>query len=157
LVWLSILRQVDLPGSSSDFVTVADFPREFFLKHPWSIGGGGAAELKEELEELCESRLGDFASSIGFASFPASDDVFLVQKGVLRRSRVPVALIRPAVLGENVRDWSIQEELEGLTPYDTCYEHLAYSPTPGWGRYLWPFRTTLRSVVSFGSKTREES
>ena len=37
------------PGSQSEFVSVGDSPRELFHKHPWSIGGGGAAELKEQL------------------------------------------------------------------------------------------------------------
>ncbi len=47
LVWSAIVAQIDHPGSQSDFVSVADSPRELFHKHPWSIGGGGAAELKE--------------------------------------------------------------------------------------------------------------
>ena len=51
LVWTAILQQVDHPGSESEFVSVADTPRESFHKHPWSIGGGGAAELKEMLDE----------------------------------------------------------------------------------------------------------
>ena len=38
-------------GSESEFVSVADTPRATFAKHPWSIGGGGAAELKEQLNE----------------------------------------------------------------------------------------------------------
>ena len=47
LVWTAILDQVDRPGSESEFVSVADVPRETFGRHPWSIGGGGAADLKE--------------------------------------------------------------------------------------------------------------
>ena len=47
--------QIDQPGSQSEFVSVGDSPRELFHKHPWSIGGGGAAELKEQLDELAPS------------------------------------------------------------------------------------------------------
>jgi hypothetical protein len=50
LVWSAIVGQIDDPGSQSDFVSVGDSPRGPFHKHPWSIGGGGAAELKETLE-----------------------------------------------------------------------------------------------------------
>ena len=53
LVWSAIVAQVDQPGSQSEFVSVGDSPRELFLKHPWSIGGGGAAELKEQIDEAC--------------------------------------------------------------------------------------------------------
>ena len=50
-VWLAVVAQVDNPGSQSEFVTVSDMPREQFLKHPWSIGGGGSSELKTMLDE----------------------------------------------------------------------------------------------------------
>ena len=33
-----------VPGRESEFVSVADTPRATFAKHPWSIGGGGAAD-----------------------------------------------------------------------------------------------------------------
>jgi hypothetical protein len=58
-VWSSIVAQVDEPGSQSEFVSVSDSSRAIFSKHPWSIGGGGVAELKEQLEESTPSRLRD--------------------------------------------------------------------------------------------------
>ena len=51
LVWRAIVDQVDVAGSESAFVSVADTPRATFAKHPWSIGGGGAADLKEMIED----------------------------------------------------------------------------------------------------------
>jgi hypothetical protein len=50
LVWPAILSQVDNAGSESEFISVADTPRELFSHHPWSIGGGGAVELREYIE-----------------------------------------------------------------------------------------------------------
>ncbi|HNN98338.1 MAG TPA: BREX-2 system adenine-specific DNA-methyltransferase PglX, partial [Pseudomonadota bacterium] len=49
LVWSAIVEQVKAPGTPSDFVSASDVPRERLAKHPWAIGGGGAAELKEQL------------------------------------------------------------------------------------------------------------
>ncbi len=49
LVWSAILDQVDQPGSQSKYISSLDMEREKFHSHPWSIGGGGAAELKEKL------------------------------------------------------------------------------------------------------------
>ncbi len=57
LVWSAIVQQIDQPGSQSEFVSVGDSQRELFHKHPWSIGGGGAAELKEQLEDSCDTTL----------------------------------------------------------------------------------------------------
>ena len=56
LVWSAIVAQIDQPGSQSEFVSVGDSPRELFHKHPWSIGGGGAAELKEQLDDMRAAR-----------------------------------------------------------------------------------------------------
>ncbi|HJT78702.1 MAG TPA: BREX-2 system adenine-specific DNA-methyltransferase PglX [Gemmataceae bacterium] len=76
-VWTAIVKQIDQPGSQSAFVSVSNSPRENFHRHPWSIGGGGAAELKEHLDEVGETKLDFFSESIGFASFTGTDEVFL--------------------------------------------------------------------------------
>ena len=49
-VWSAIVDQVDRPGSQSEFVSAADTEREKFHKHPWSIGGGGAAEMRDMIQ-----------------------------------------------------------------------------------------------------------
>ena len=57
LVWSAIVEAGGHPGSQSEFVSVGDSPRALFHKHPWSIGGGGAAELKERLEQAAAWQL----------------------------------------------------------------------------------------------------
>ena len=59
LVWAAIIQQIDHAGSQSAFVSTNDTPRGQFGKHPWSIGGGGAAELKELLDESAAITLKD--------------------------------------------------------------------------------------------------
>jgi len=156
-VWSAIVQQIDQPGSQSAFVSVADSLRQNFHRHPWSIGGGGASELKELLEDAASIKLDNLAESIGFASFTGTDDVFLLEPAISARLRLPCALMRPSVQGDNVRDWQIDEELLGLVPYDRALEPIPFAPGEPWGRYLWCFRTALESVVSFGGKTRKES
>ena len=63
-VWLAIVKQLDQPGSRSEFVSASEAPRERFHEHPWSIGGGGAVELKEAIEADC-TPLSDVTQSIG--------------------------------------------------------------------------------------------
>ena len=58
VVWQAIRRQIDQPGSESEWVSAANSPRANFHKHPWSIGGGGAAELKEQIDGACANTLG---------------------------------------------------------------------------------------------------
>jgi hypothetical protein len=51
LVWQSILKQIDVAAVQDDYTSTADVPRDTFSVHPWSIGGGGTAELMEILTE----------------------------------------------------------------------------------------------------------
>ena len=51
-------RSPDRPAGIAERVRErGDSPRELFHKHPWSIGGGGAAELKEQFDETAGQQL----------------------------------------------------------------------------------------------------
>lgn len=155
LVWTAIEDQIDQTEIESEFISTGNSSRDLFHKHPWSIGGGGAAELKEKLETPSVT-LSALVDSIGPASFSSMDDVFLHQQGVLQRSRVPHQFIRVSVQGETVRDWSIDTDEQGLCTYNEQQEIVTYDPDAPWGRFLWPYRTSNSAVVSFGGKTRSE-
>ena len=71
LVWSAILDQVDKPGSAERVrQRCGHGQRRSFHSHPWSIGGGGAAELKELLETRRQRRLERLVESI--SAFDAS-------------------------------------------------------------------------------------
>lgn len=157
LFWTSILAQIDFPGSESEFVTVTDSLNELFYKHPWSIGGGGAAELKEQLEEYVAKTLEQQVISVGFASFSGEDDVFIAPRGTFSRFAIPSSLIRPLVKGENVRDWSILSDEEALCPYDqSTHKPLDYGSIAE-VRHLWMARTLLFKTKGFGNKSKTET
>ena len=63
---IPIVKQIDWPGTQDEFTSTADVSRATFNTHPWSIGGGGAADLKETLEAESKSSLGSEIDSIGF-------------------------------------------------------------------------------------------
>ncbi|MFN8815093.1 MAG: BREX-2 system adenine-specific DNA-methyltransferase PglX, partial [bacterium] len=155
-VWSAILGQIDRPGSESEFVSVSDAPRENFHAHPWSIGGGGAAELKETMDESCDRTLDDLAESIGPASFPGVDDPFVAPRGYFERHRFPAACLGPFVTGEEIRDWSWIERDWSFAPYGSSGAAMPLDPKAAWACSLWRHRTLLRNVTSFGGKTRED-
>ena len=156
LVWTSIVESLDTAGASTEFVSVSDAPRANFHKHPWSIGGGGAAELKELIDEAASETLASLVESVGYASFPGLDDPFIVDAQTLSRRAVSSSMIKPYIDGEAVRDWTMSEEQAALVPYDNTFEEIPYTPDSGWGKHLWPFRTPLGNVKTFGQKTRNE-
>jgi hypothetical protein len=154
LVWSSIAEHWNEIGFENEYISVARVDRTNLEKHPWSLGGGGAAELKELLEERAEKRLGDVVDSIGIASFTLEDDVYLRPVDVWARQQVPTDALRPMVTGEMIRDWSVEEDLVALFPYDQLFR-----PIPGESdvlAVLWPWRTVLANNKLFGGKTKVE-
>jgi hypothetical protein len=158
LVWRSIVEHGGEIGFENDYVSVARVPRTTLEKHPWSLGGGGAAELKDLLEERAGGRLKDLVDDIGFASFTGLDEAFILPPSAARRLGISETLLRPMVIGEDIRDWSCGENESALTPYNTSSQQpLAYEAQQGWGQVLWRCRASLEGVLSFGGKTRKQS
>jgi hypothetical protein len=85
LVWSAILDQIDRVNSESAFVSVRDLEQTSLHAHPWSIGGGGAAELKELLDERAAHRLADVVASIGFFQDTHADEAFVQPDGFVSR------------------------------------------------------------------------
>jgi hypothetical protein len=152
VVWRAIIEQVDRPGSESEFVSVADTPRSTLNKHPWSIGGGGAADLREQLETGAAKRLDQVVSDLGFGVVTREDDAYVLGNPALRRHRVDAAFVLPATEGEQVRDWTT--EMTGiLWPYDV--ETLDATESVAVTRLLWPYRLRLSDRVAYGKSQIE--
>lgn len=149
-VWVDIETAWNQPGHEGDFISVADQPRDAFATHPWSLQGGGALDLKSQLDALASETLGQFADSIGVIAVTLQDEVFLVPSHVFRRAGVIQR--RPAVLGDGLRDWRASLELDALFPYSADGTAGADAATLRW---LWPFREPLRRNLLFG-KTKEQ-
>ena len=154
-VWCAIVNQVDKPNSESAFVSVADSARPSFAKHPWSMGGGGAADLVVDISRH-RGTLGQITESIGFASFPGMDEVFAAGASAFPRRGFPIEFIRPFVVGDSVRDWGISAEEHAFVPYESNLTPIRLDENSRWARALWPMRAVLEGVVTFGGRTRKQ-
>ncbi|MEQ1564032.1 MAG: BREX-2 system adenine-specific DNA-methyltransferase PglX [Myxococcota bacterium] len=155
LVWMSILGAVQVEAFENEFVSSALLARGVLRQHPWSLGGGGAADLKQRLDEAADRTLGDWATDIGFDAIMGEDDIFTAPMGFWRRSGVAPELLREFVEGAVVRDWSISPELTVLFPYD---HHLAPIDVRDHARLLYHlerYRTKLVNRLQFGKTTIE--
>jgi hypothetical protein len=154
LVWSAIITQIDQPGSESDFVTVSDPSLQLFHSHPWSIGGGGATELKQIIDEASSEELGTVVVAIGRGMHTGSDDAYFAPKRCMKRFGVTEKHVISAVKGEDVRDWEIAANQEVLFPYNAKLQ--ASEPLPAdLVRYLWGVRTILRDRKEFGGRHEE--
>lgn len=156
-VWTSIVDLVDKPGSQSTFVSVVDLERTRLTSHPWSIGGGGAAELKELLDG-CSNTLSDHLTvAPGVMAICGYDELAMSPRGVLRRYGVEEIAIRPLVRGEDVRDWLVHREVEIFFPHLSTTELLTEESLPAAARRFWPVRTTLWSRATFSKDTYRQA
>lgn len=146
-VWQSIISQLDRVGSKNEFISTDDVSRTTFAKHPWSIGGGGASDLKELLDES-ESTLGTIGSDIGFLVITGEDNCLVLEPDVLRR--VGVANKMPLVLGDEVRDWCVEPKLVCLWPNDQNGKLLSEESIVDHLTFCWPYRSVLKSRKAFG-------
>jgi len=153
MVWRAIVDQVDVAGSESAFISVADTPRATFSKHPWSIGGGGAADLKDVIEEG-RPKLESISDSIGITSFTLEDEAFIRDGAVFRRIGVASSWLRPMVLGDEIRDWIRNERDVALFPYGAEFEPLDLLANDSALRAMWAYRTNLSNNKMFGQQTK---
>jgi len=142
LVWQAIVNQIDQPGSVSGWMSAADSQRANFRRHPWSIGGGGgAAELKEEIEGAGEGTLNDNIASIGIGVVTLEDDAFSAPAGVHRRAGISQSLLLDFAEGDIVRDWVVNDATSAIFPYGRI--QLRPATEVSVLRFLWPQRIGL--------------
>jgi hypothetical protein len=151
-VWQSIVKQIDRASAQDEFVSTADVPRSTFNNHPWSIGGGGAAELKDQLEEGRET-LSRFVESIGFMAIASEDDAFVTPPDWGRRLNIPC---RPFATGDDVRDWGFSVREAIVFPYSPeSVKAEKLTQTQPIFQHFWNYRTGLQHRLMFG-KTPEQ-
>jgi hypothetical protein len=149
-VWRSIVEHLDNSGSQNEFVSVADMLRQTFASHPWSIGGGGVIELKEQIENVSQHRLESCITEIGRTTHTGEDEVFYLPVSATKTlglSRYAVSLI----IGESVRDWRLDYALVAFFPYDKQTGEPIEIEDIVWLRHFWLFRTNLQNRIDFGN------
>jgi hypothetical protein len=153
VVWQAIIDQVDRPGSESGWVTSEDTLRSKLARHPWSLSGGGASDLRDQLENAHNSRpLRTVVYDWGNMLNTREDDAY-VTRGAARRSGVTKGLTRQLVEGSEIRDWSPQERVEIIFPYDAHGRNRELEESEI--KFLWKSRTLLNARKSL-SGTQEE-
>ncbi|MDR6591636.1 BREX-2 system adenine-specific DNA-methyltransferase PglX [Saccharothrix longispora] len=151
LVWTAIKKQVDNPGSESEWISVTDFPRERLNQHPWSLSGGGADTLMELIDSH-EARLTDLDIEIGRTTHTGLDEAFYLPVAAIARHGLDKESV-PVILGDEVRDYAIKSDTATLFPYTDTGK--TTPPTPQLLRRMWPLRQNLRMRMDFGQHPHE--
>lgn len=152
IVWQAICRQIDESGSESLWVSAANSVRTNFHHHPWNVGGGGAAEMKDLIDDATQATLAQHTDIVGIFGITAADDVMLADDFAFRRKCVERDACHSLISGDLVRDWSIKDADSVLFPYGPkglC----DLKAIPGFHEWTWPMRTCLGSRATFSKKT----
>jgi len=154
-VWSSIETLIDEPGAENTYISVDNLDRSRLRSHPWSLQGGGASELLEQVL-VRTTPIDELAGSVGITAFTLEDDVFLRPNATWRREGTSPEFLRPMVEGEFVRDWAGSHGSVAFFPYKPDLEasgdmsNLQLRP-------LWSWRTQLAGNKMFGGKTKVET
>lgn len=152
-VWRAITSQIDQPGSESKWVTSADTLRVKLSKHPWSMTGGGASELRDQLDSPSGSRkLKNIIADWGNMLNTREDDAY-VTRGAAHRSGVPKELTQNIVEGSEIRDWSTQNTTEIVFPYTESGIHRELNSAEH--KLLWPSKKLLEIRKSLSGTQAE--
>ena len=156
-VWSAILQQVDQVGSEGEFVSVTDGPREAFGRHPWSIGGGGKADLKLQIDNASNVELKDLVEDLGMTAYTGEDVIYegYAPKrfdDILNRNCAEI------VLGDSVRDHTLFRTYRGLLPMQLdTHGSLTATITDSVAKHLWPYRAGLKQRIFFGKILEERA
>jgi hypothetical protein len=153
LVWTSIVVGHTTPGYESDYLSVSEVAAVMMREHPWSIGGGGAGELKSQLSER-HSALETVAElPVGRGARTGEDEAFAAPSSYVERAHVREEHWLWFLRGEDVRDWGAQPSLRCLYPYQPDSNRgVVAADDPAWRAdlaRLWPYRAGLASRSTF--------
>lgn len=154
-VWTEIVRYLNRPDEIGDYVESNDVDRSKFASHPWSLSGGSATDIYDEIRTQGLPTVEDISDSVGIVCFTLEDEVFI------RPSRcfVADALVNsvPIALGDGVRDYRLHIRNNALFPYDQKLKVIDIKSNPDAERTLWPFRSNLSNNIMFNGATKVKS
>lgn len=152
-VWSTIVEHIDQTGYEDAYVSILDLPRLNLSQHPWSLSGGGAVELLNDMDQAGVGDLQDETQRIGVFGMTNADEVMLADARSFTRRRLEPSMVRPLALGDEVRDWTIQSRTYSVFPYGDPPEYRNLAPSIGVYQWLWPCRTVLGNRATFAKAT----
>lgn len=148
LVWQSIVRHIDSANADDGFTSTSDVPRTTFGRHPWSLGGGGKMDLKENIESSCPDTLTTIGASVGLMVITGEDPCFLLEADV--PGRIGIDDYVPLVLGDKIRDWSFSSNMTCVWPNESDGKPKDVEQLESHLNFCWRFRAILKARKAFG-------
>ncbi|TMS54787.1 BREX-2 system adenine-specific DNA-methyltransferase PglX [Mycobacterium sp. DBP42] len=144
LVWTEIVENIHRMKHDGSFVTVTELQRDVLATHPWSLSGGGAADLFQQVEDVAVQKLAHVIDvGIGGGVRVGADDVYMRPRR-MNTDRDIANFVRKFLIGEGVRDYRVGGEETIIFPYANDL-----TATTTVDRRLWPWRSLLAGRNTF--------
>ncbi|MDX2760732.1 BREX-2 system adenine-specific DNA-methyltransferase PglX [Streptomyces europaeiscabiei] len=152
-VWCAIIRQIELPGSVSQWVSVDNLDRtRYFSKQPWVLAAGGL-EMLEEINNSAQDILKSRIVRSGFYGVIGSDEAMTAPLHVFERMNAEPHCVARLVSGDEVRDYEFLSSNHSFHPYDAERNLVQIDALPRLGRWLWASRAELGARATFTGGT----
>jgi hypothetical protein len=86
--------------------------------HPWSLQGGGAADLMAVIEGSSTGQLDQLQEELGFGGITGEDSVFTGPKHYFKSRKYSYKSVRVFIEGDSVRDWQVDSSYVAFFPYN---------------------------------------
>jgi hypothetical protein len=153
-VWGAIVNQMQHEGESeSEWVSSGELPWGIFKTHPWSMSGGGALGLVDELEKGRE-KVSSRVDEIGLVLITGEESAFIQNptRAIFERG----VRIHPSVEGVDVRDWGISSRSWIVGAYDeNSWELLGIDEAKRTLVSMWPLKKILFDRKRFSVSLRD--
>jgi hypothetical protein len=150
LVWKALTSQMDEPGTTSEWIQVADIDRQRFARHPWSLSGSTANNALLAIDT--GEQLSKATERIGYYATTGSDDIFTAPKEVFRRIGAEAGVTVTIISGSEVRDWGVAPQASAFFPGTDIWNAVDINLYPHHLRRLWRYRTTLGMRRYYGTQ-----
>jgi len=151
--WQSMVNHLHQNGYGDEWITVTDLDRNTLHHHPWSLSGGGAVELLEEITGNSKFRVGEIVTRIGFFGVMGADGVMSLPPRLPSRVGLESSFFRGLTVGDRVRDFVQIPGDDAWFPYSAEHELKDLSAAPAAAQFLWTYRTELGSRATFTKGT----
>lgn len=153
LVWAEIVGHFAESAFDGTYVTVTELHRAVLTAHPWSLSGGGAPAVMEQLGRGT-TLLKPIVLEIGRTTVVGEDDAWIYPRPAAKRLSLNGIPIREFVLGEHVRDYRVNSNTYAINPYLDASNSEPVPDGPV-SQHLWPLRRVLTDRTVFGKTFRD--
>ncbi|ETA01104.1 hypothetical protein CcI6DRAFT_03450 [Frankia sp. CcI6] len=154
LVWTRIVENFANADHTDAYISTLGIKRIDLARHPWSLAGGGAAQLQAQIDTT-SARLHNLGVDIGRTVQLGEDDAWILAHSSPAVTRFQDNMV-PHVFGELVRDYTIEQPPIAINPYADITKGIPLlKDQEVVQNLLWPNRTILSARTIFGRSLAE--